>query len=57
MTTATQVFEKNHFLTPQNRATSIGMSEKDRNRSRLLMLCLAVCLALAIIAPVAILAA
>jgi hypothetical protein len=57
MTTATQVFEKNHFPHPQNRATSLRMSERDRKRGRMLMLFLAAGLALAILAPVAVLAA
>jgi hypothetical protein len=57
MTTAAQVFEKNHFLAPQNRATNSIMSEKDRKRGRMLMLFLAVGIALAILAPVAVLAA
>jgi hypothetical protein len=57
MNTATQVLEKNHFLPPQNRATSLKMSEKERKRSRIMMLVLAAGLALAILAPVAVLAA
>ncbi len=57
MTAMTQVLEKNHFLHPQNRATSLIMSDKDRQRGRILMLCLAVGLMLAILAPVAVLAA
>jgi hypothetical protein len=57
MNTATQVFEKNHFLRLQNRATSLTMSEKDRKRGRMLMLFLAAGLALAILAPVVVLAA
>lgn len=57
MTATAQVFEKNHFLAPQNRATSIPMTENDRQRGRVLMLCLAVGLMLAILAPVAVLAA
>jgi hypothetical protein len=57
MNTATQVLEKNHFPPPQNRATSLRMSENDRKRSRLLMLFLAAGLVLAILAPVAVLAA
>jgi hypothetical protein len=52
-----QVFEKNHFLHPQNRATSLMMSEKDKIRGRMLMLLVAAGLALAILAPVAVLAA
>ncbi len=57
MATAMQVFKKNRFPHRQNRATSLDMSEKDRKRSRTLMLFLAVGLALAILAPVAVLAA
>ena len=57
MTAASQVFEKNHLSVPQNRGTRSTMSEKDRNRGRMLMLFLAAGLALAILAPVAVLAA
>ncbi len=57
MTATTQVFEKNHFLSTQNRATRMLMSENDRKRGRIVMLCLAVGLMLAILAPVAVLAA
>ena len=57
MTAMAQVFEKNHFLAPQNRATRLLMSEQDRKNGRKLMLCLAVGLMLAILAPVAVLAA
>ncbi len=57
MTIATQVFEKNHFLESQNQATSFPMSEKDRKRGYLLMLCLAFGIGLAILAPVVVLAA
>lgn len=57
MTAASQVFEKNHLSVPQNRRTRSSMSEKDRNHGRLLMLFLAAGLALAILAPVAVLAA
>jgi hypothetical protein len=56
MTAASQVFEKNHLSVPQNRSTRSFMSEKDRKRGRLLMLFLAAGLALAILAPVAVLA-
>jgi hypothetical protein len=56
-----QVFEKNRFLTPQNRASvpdmSPVMSETERNRTRLVMLMIAAALAVATIAPVAVLAA
>ena len=57
MTAASQVFEKNHLSVAQNRSTRSSMSEKDRNRGRMLMLFLAAGLALAILAPVAVLAA
>jgi hypothetical protein len=57
MNMAMQVLEKNHFLRPQNRVTSLTMSEKDRKRGRMLMLFLAAGLALAILAPVVVLAA
>ncbi len=57
MTATTQVLEKNHFLIPQNRATIIPMTENDRQRGRKLMVFLAVGLMLAILAPVAVLAA
>jgi hypothetical protein len=56
MTMTAQVFEKNHFLAPQNQATSLTMSEKERNRGRVLMMFLAAGLVLAILAPVAVLA-
>jgi hypothetical protein len=57
MTAASQVFEKNHLSVPQNRRMRSSMSEKDRNHGRMLMLFLAAGLALAILAPVAVLAA
>lgn len=57
MMATTQVLEKNHFLDPQNRGTSVRMTENDRHRGRILMLCLAIGLMLAILAPVAVLAA
>ena len=57
MTAASQVFEKNHLSVPQNQSTRSSMSENDRNRGRLLLLFLAAGLALAILAPVAVLAA
>ena len=52
-----QVFEKNHFPVSQNRGTSLPMSEKEKRRSRIFMAGIAVGLMLALIAPVAILAA
>ena len=57
MTAASHVFEKNHLSVPQNRGTRSSMSEKDRNHGRMLMLFLAAGLALAILAPVVVLAA
>jgi hypothetical protein len=57
MTAAAQVLEKNHLSVPQNRRTRSSMSEKDRNHGRMLMLFVAAGLALAILAPVAVLAA
>jgi hypothetical protein len=57
MTVASQVIEKNHLSAHQNRRTRLVMSEKDRNHGRMLMLFLAAGLALAILAPVAVLAA
>ena len=55
MTAASQVFEKNHLNESQNRGTSAPMSERDRKRGRMLMLFLVVGLALAILAPMAVL--
>ena len=57
MTTTAQVFEKNHFLEPQNRATSKPMNTGSKLNTRVLLLFLAAGLALAILAPVAVLAA
>jgi len=57
MTAASQVFEKNHLFDSANRAKSTVMSEKDRYHGRLLLVFLAAGLALAILAPVAVLAA
>ncbi len=56
MTAASQVFEKNHLSVPQNQSTSSCMSEKDRKHGRMLLLFFAAGLALAILAPVAVLA-
>lgn len=56
MTAASQVFEKNHLSVPQNQSTRSSMSEKDRKRGRMLLMFLAAGLALAILAPVAVLA-
>ena len=56
-----QAVEKNHFLAPQNRHTSGPMSKearlKNRIYSRRLLFFVALCLSLAILAPVAVLAA
>ena len=57
MTTVRQVFEKNHFLRYQNRATSKPMNMGSKLNTRVLLLFLAAGLALAILAPVAVLAA
>ena len=57
MTAASQVFEKNHLFDSANRAKSTVMSEKDSYHGRLLLVFLAAGLALAILAPVAVLAA
>ena len=57
MLTAAQVFEKNHFLVTQNRATSRPMNTGSKFNTRVLLLFLAAGLALAILAPVAVLAA
>ena len=57
MTAASQTLEKNHLFDSANRAKGLVMSKKDRNRGTMLMLFLAVGLALAILAPVAVLAA
>ena len=57
MTAASQVFEKNHLFVSQNRRKPSVMSERDRRIGRLIMLALAVVLALAILAPVVVLAA
>jgi hypothetical protein len=52
-----QVTEKNHFPGDQNRHILPFMSEQDRKRSRFLLIALAAALALATLAPVAVLAA
>lgn len=57
MNATEQVLEKNHFPPPQNRATSLRMSDRERKHSRLLMLFLAAGLMLAILAPITVLAA
>ena len=57
MSAAAQVFEKNHFLEAQNRATSSSMNKASKHNTRALLLFLAAGLALAILAPVAVLAA
>lgn len=57
MSAAAQVFEKNHFLEGQNRATRPIMKTASKLNTRVLLICLAAGLALAILAPVAVLAA
>jgi hypothetical protein len=52
-----QLFEKNHFLAPQNQDILPRMSEQERQKSKFWMLMIAAALALAILAPVAVLAA
>jgi hypothetical protein len=56
-----QVFEKNHFLPQQNRATLTGMKaiapdSPTRRRARLLLMLIAAAIAAATLAPVAVLA-
>jgi hypothetical protein len=56
-----QVFEKNHFLETQNRATSSPMKHihndsPARRRARLFLVLMAAALAVATLAPVAVLA-
>jgi len=57
MFAAAQVIEKNHFLGRQNRATSSPMTQASKLNTRVLLLFLAAGLALAILTPVAVLAA
>lgn len=57
MSDIAQAFEKNHFLNHQNRARVRGMSDIERNRTRIVMLIIAAALAVATLAPVAVLAA
>jgi hypothetical protein len=57
MIAAAQVFEKNHFLGGQNRATKPVMNPGSKLNRRVMLLFLAAGLALAILAPVAVLAA
>jgi hypothetical protein len=57
MIAAAQVFEKNHFLGGQNRATNPAMNIASKLNRRVMLLFLAAGLALAILAPVAVLAA
>jgi hypothetical protein len=57
MTAASQVFEKNHLFPTQNRSTNTPMSENSRFRNQLLLVFIAAGLAIAILAPVAVLAA
>ena len=57
MSAAAQVFEKNHFPGGQNRATKPLMNTGSMLNRRVMLLFLAAGLALAILAPVAVLAA
>jgi hypothetical protein len=57
MIAAAQVFEKNHFLGSQNRATKAPMNTVSKLNRRVMLLFVATGLALAILAPVAVLAA
>lgn len=57
MISAAQVFEKNHFLEGENRATNPLMNTATKLNTRVMLLLLAAGLALAILAPVAVLAA
>ena len=56
-----QALEKNHFLSPQNRHKTLLMSKDEAHKNRLntrrLMLFIVLCIGLAILAPVAVLAA
>jgi hypothetical protein len=51
-----QVIEKNHFPERWNRSMSFAMSDADRRRSKVLLIALAAILALATLAPMAVLA-
>ena len=57
MLSSAQAFEKNHLSGGQNRPTIPLMKEVDRAKTLKLLLFLALCLGLAILAPVAVLAA
>ncbi len=52
-----QAIEKNHFPDKQNRHILPPMTDKERARTRQMMLAIAAVLALATLAPVAVLAA
>ncbi len=52
-----QGVEKNHFIESQNRHMTPPMSEAERHRTRRYMIAIATILALATLAPVAVLAA
>ncbi len=56
MVTASQTFEKNRFPEWQNRHMSQVMTETERRRSRLLLIVIAAAIAMATLAPVAVLA-
>jgi hypothetical protein len=51
-----QVIEKNHFPEKWNRSMSLAMSDIDRRRSKVMLIALAAILALATLAPMAVLA-
>ena len=51
-----QVFEKNHFLAPQNRSTVHPMTDPQTKNPQAWLLLMAACLVLATLAPVAMLA-
>jgi hypothetical protein len=57
MISSTQTIEKNRFPEDQNRHMTPPMSEQERRKSRAFMIAIAAALALATLAPVAVLAA
>jgi hypothetical protein len=57
MLSAAQTIEKNRFLGGENRHMNQTMSETEIRRRRILLLAIAAALALATLAPVAVLAA
>jgi hypothetical protein len=56
MFTGAEAVEKNHFIASQNRHRVQSMTEAERNRNRFVMLIIAAALAVATLAPVAVLA-